>query len=160
MFLLAYRWLSLQSFRAAGCWFICLFTNMSLKDQAGPSQKAAEKRLLCCKHEHEMYSPGQSGKRLLYESHVQCKKLCLVCTCRGIGVQRGLCEGYSHLGLIAVPKHTAGLRERPAVQPTAGPPSAGMSAGACARLCRPPAPAARNCARPAAGSALAPSPRR
>ncbi|KAM7046845.1 uncharacterized protein M8220_006268 [Acridotheres tristis] len=68
----------LQSFRAARCWFMCLFTRTSLHSGwTITAQKAAEKRLLC--HKHEMYSPGRSGKRLLYESHVECKKLIQGC---------------------------------------------------------------------------------
>lgn len=79
------------------------------------AQTAAEKRLLCCKH--EMYSPRHSGECLLYESQVQCKKLCLVCMCRGMGAQTGLCEGYLHLGVIALPKHMVSSDKKSEVKP-------------------------------------------
>lgn len=87
------------------------------------AQTAAEKRLLCCKH--EMYSPRHSGECLLYESQVQCKKLCLVCMCRGMGAQTGLCEGYLHLGVIALPKHMVSSDKKSEIKPKGGFPLAG-----------------------------------
>lgn len=89
------------------------------------AQKTAEKRLQCC--QHEMYSPGRSGKRLLYEFHVQCKNLCLACTCREPGAQIALRAGYLHLEVIVLPKHTVPLDGKPEVSPKARFPSAGMT---------------------------------
>lgn len=56
---------------------------------AAPSsaKKAGEKRLRCCKH--EAHSFEHIGKCLLYEPHVQCKKLVWSaqgCMCKGVGV--------------------------------------------------------------------------
>lgn len=74
---------SLQSFRAVGCWSLCLLTSTSLQIRLCSARPLLHKRLLCCKH--EMYSPGHSGKHLLYESHVQCRKLWSACV-----------EGWGH----------------------------------------------------------------
>lgn len=82
-------------------------------------------------------------------------------------------RGYLHLGLIAVPKHMVFVDEKPEVKPKAGlslaagghgvsalsvPPAGALPArGSCARLCCPPEPGQRNCARSGAASSFASS---
>lgn len=75
----------LQSFRAEGRWSMCLLTSTY---HAGPLLHKTLQKRGCC-----VANTRRTRVRLLYESHVQYKKLCLVCMCRGMGAPTDLCEG-------------------------------------------------------------------